>query len=238
MRIDQNMGFGLPTGAGYIAAGKQPDRLGKRDPAGESLGNLVRAELAGVNQNIRDAGMKVSAIQTADSILSALENLIQNANRMADEGVVIGLSHSDHLAIQMEAKDLTGQLGMLADNGSFNGTTLFGAAGIVASGLEKMIENDENLLPSTTKAQMDQMLERTKAARREVAAETSAMDSLLAQMQAFSEGLQQIGEGKFLSDPMALLEIIQARMESFFVDPESVYQGPSQEAVAELLKSD
>jgi flagellin len=100
----------------------------KDDPAGFAIADRMTAQIRGMNQAVRNAGDGIALIQTADSNLGEVTNLLQRLRELAVQSASGTYSDDDRANMQAEATQLSDAIGDILGNTKFNGLTLFAPA--------------------------------------------------------------------------------------------------------------
>src|SRR6516225_627530 len=102
------------------------------DAAGYAISAGLTAQTNGLDQAGRNVGDAISMVQTADSALNGIQNMLQRARELTVQAQNGSLQTSDRNAIQSEVDQLTDEIDREVNSVSFNGTTLLnGSAGNV-----------------------------------------------------------------------------------------------------------
>ncbi|WP_195946140.1 flagellin [Paraclostridium bifermentans] len=135
MRINTNMNAMIATNQmakNTALSGKSMEKLstGLRitkagdDAAGLAISEKMRAQIKGMEQADRNVQDGISMVQTAEGALEEAGNIAQ---RMRELGVQAGnetLSTEDRAKIGEELKQLSGEMGKIADETKFNGNRI------------------------------------------------------------------------------------------------------------------
>jgi flagellin len=92
------------------------------DAAGLSRSELLRAEIGGTKQGIRNAQDGISFVQTAEGALNEVHAILQ---RMRDLAVSAANATSDGAAEQLEITELVGELANIGTRTKFSGVNVF-----------------------------------------------------------------------------------------------------------------
>ncbi len=102
------------------------------DASGLAIAEGLRADVAALNQAVRNANDGISVVQVADGALAEISNLLQRATALAEQAAS-DTSGGDNLgaktAINSEYQEILREVNRLSLTVDFNGTTLFGTAG-------------------------------------------------------------------------------------------------------------
>ena len=94
------------------------------DAAGYAISAGLTAQTNGLDQAGRNVGDAISMVQTADSALNGIQNMLQRARELTVQAQNGSLQSSDQTAIQSEVDQLTSEIDREVNSVSFNGTTL------------------------------------------------------------------------------------------------------------------
>jgi flagellin len=95
------------------------------DAAGLAITDRMTAQIRGLNQAVRNANDGVSTLQTADSSLQAVTDLLQRARELSVQSANDSNSANDRQSLQAEVASIVAELDRLANTVSFNGKKLF-----------------------------------------------------------------------------------------------------------------
>lgn len=96
----------------------------KDDAAGLSISQNMQSQINGTNQSIRNLSDATNLLQTADSSLSTVQDMILRLKQLATQGYDGSLSTSQKLNIVQEMKDLNNEINATAQRTKFNGINL------------------------------------------------------------------------------------------------------------------
>ncbi len=99
------------------------------DAAGLAISEGMRAQIRGTAQAGRNAQDGISLVQTAEGALNEMHSILQRIRELAIQFSNGTLSTSDQAKVTAEVAQLTAELVRIRDSSTFNGITLFGAAG-------------------------------------------------------------------------------------------------------------
>ncbi|MET4896313.1 flagellin [Sphingomonadaceae bacterium jetA1] len=99
----------------------------KDDAAGLAISSSMTSQIRGMAQGIRNAMDGVSLIQTADSVLGEVSNMLQRVRELAVQAGSGTYSDNDRAALQKEVAALSTQIDQTIRQASFNGIALFNA---------------------------------------------------------------------------------------------------------------
>jgi len=102
------------------------------DAAGLAIADGLKADVAALNQAVRNANDGVSYIQVADGALAEISNLLQRAVSLAEQAAsdTSGADSSTaKMALGDEYETIMREINRISLTVDFNGTTLFGTAG-------------------------------------------------------------------------------------------------------------
>jgi flagellin len=96
----------------------------KDDAAGLSISQNMQGQINGTNQSIRNLSDATNLLQTADSSLSTVQDMILRMKQLSVQGYDGSLSISQKLNIVQELKDLNAEINATAQRTAFNGINL------------------------------------------------------------------------------------------------------------------
>jgi flagellin len=96
----------------------------KDDAAGLSISQNMQSQINGTNQSIRNLSDATNLLQTADSSLSTVQDMLLRLKQLATQGYDGSLSTSQKLNIVQEMKDLNNEINATAQRTQFNGINL------------------------------------------------------------------------------------------------------------------
>jgi flagellin len=96
----------------------------KDDAAGLSISQNMQSQINGTNQSIRNLSDATNLLQTADSSLSTVQDMLLRLKQLATQGYDGSLSTSQKLNIVQEMKDLNNEINATAQRTTFNGIKL------------------------------------------------------------------------------------------------------------------
>jgi flagellin len=94
------------------------------DAAGYAISQGLTAQVNGYDQASRNVGDAVSMVQTADTALNGVQDMLQRVRELAVQYQNGDLSSQDQTAIQGEVNQLTQEIGRQAGSTQFNGIQL------------------------------------------------------------------------------------------------------------------
>jgi flagellin len=94
------------------------------DAAGLAITDRMTAQIKGLDQAVRNANDGVSTLQTADSSLQSVTDLLQRARELSVQSANDSNSSSDRQSLQSEVGSIVAELDRLANTVSFNGKKL------------------------------------------------------------------------------------------------------------------
>lgn len=103
----------------------------KDDAAGLSISQNMQSQINGTNQSIRNLSDATNLLQTADSSLSTVQDMILRLKQLATQGYDGSLSISQKLNIVQEMKDLNNEINATAARTNFNGINLLSSGSSV-----------------------------------------------------------------------------------------------------------
>jgi flagellin len=94
------------------------------DPAGLAVRELMRAEVASLNQGMRNANDAVSLIQTADGALGVIDEKLIRMKELAEQAATGTYNSDQRLIINSEYLAMASEITRIADATDFNGIHL------------------------------------------------------------------------------------------------------------------
>ncbi|MDR0828274.1 MAG: flagellin [Desulfovibrio sp.] len=126
------------------------------DAAGLAIRELMRAEIAGMNQGIRNANDAISMIQTADGALGVIDEKLIRMKELAEQAATGTYNSDQRLMIESEYQAMASEITRIANSTDFNGVHLLNGnlssdthdgSGLVSTGKVKIhfgTGNDSN----------------------------------------------------------------------------------------------
>lgn len=105
----------------------------KDDAAGLAISQSMQGQINGTNQSIRNLSDATNLLQTADSSLATVQDMLLRLKQLAVQGYDGSLSASQKLDIVNEMKDLNDEINATATRTSFNGIKLLSSGAYVSS---------------------------------------------------------------------------------------------------------
>jgi flagellin len=103
----------------------------KDDAAGLAISQNMQGQINGVNQSIRNLSDATNMIQTADSSLASIQDMLLRMKQLATQGYDGSLSTSQKGSIVNELSELNDEINATAYRTKFNGNTLLATANTV-----------------------------------------------------------------------------------------------------------
>ena len=94
------------------------------DAAGLAIRELMRAEIAGYNQGIRNAADAISMIQTADGALQVIDEKLIRMKELAEQAATGTYNSDQRLMIESEYQAMASEITRIANATDFNGIYL------------------------------------------------------------------------------------------------------------------
>ena len=94
------------------------------DAAGLAIRELMRAEIAGMNQGIRNANDAISLIQTADGALQVIDEKLIRMKELAEQAATGSYNSDQRLMIESEYQQMASEITRIANATDFNGIKL------------------------------------------------------------------------------------------------------------------
>ncbi|MCP3995835.1 MAG: flagellin FliC [bacterium] len=102
------------------------------DASGLAIADGLRADVAALNQAVRNANDGISVVQTADGVLGEISTLLQRAVSLSEQAAsdTSGAdSGAEKTAINNEYQEILQEINRLSETVDFNGRVLFGTSG-------------------------------------------------------------------------------------------------------------
>jgi len=100
----------------------------KDDAAGLAIAQLMQSNINGVNQSIRNMSDATNLLQTADTGLATVQDMLLRMKQLSVQGYDGSLSAAQKVNIVTELKDLRDEINATATRTKFNGINLLGGA--------------------------------------------------------------------------------------------------------------
>jgi flagellin len=94
------------------------------DAAGLAIRELMRAEIAGYNQGVRNANDGISLIQTADGALQVIDEKLIRMKELAEQAATGTYNSDQRLMIESEYQAMASEITRIANATDFNGVHL------------------------------------------------------------------------------------------------------------------
>ncbi len=123
-------------GKSYDALAKSVERLSsglrinsaKDDAAGLAVRELMRADIAVLQQGSRNAQDGISLIQTAEGGMQTIDNLLVRMKQLAEQAGTGTYSSAQRSIMDTEFDELANEIERIAGSAKFNGTSLLNSA--------------------------------------------------------------------------------------------------------------
>lgn len=96
----------------------------KDDAAGLAISQNMQSQINGTNQSVRNLNDATNLLQTADTSLSTIQDMLLRLKQLATQGYDGSLSTGQKLNIVQEMKDLNSEINATAQRTAFNGINL------------------------------------------------------------------------------------------------------------------
>ena len=107
------------------------------DAAGLAISELMRADVAALNQGVRNANDAISLIQTADGALGVIDEKLIRMKELAEQAATGTYDSTQRLMIESEYQQMASEITRIANATDFNGIKLL-------DGSLSALENREN----------------------------------------------------------------------------------------------
>src|SRR3954449_10387325 len=102
------------------------------DAAGLAISEKLRAQIGGLQQAQRNAQDAVSLVQTAEGAMAEVHSMLERVRDLAVQFNNGTLSTSDKTAITAEVAQLSAEIGRVASQTKFNGTSLLSGGATIS----------------------------------------------------------------------------------------------------------
>lgn len=102
------------------------------DAAGLAISEKMRFQINGLSQAQRNAQDGISLIQTAEGALTEVHSMLQRVNTLANQAANGTYDSTDRAKIDLEVKELMGEIDNIAKTVNFNGIDLLNNSSTVA----------------------------------------------------------------------------------------------------------
>jgi flagellin len=102
---------------------------GADDAAGLAIANGLEANVTALTQSVANANDGVGSLQVADGALGQVTTLLNRAVTLATEASTGTVSSGQRTALDAEYQQILDEVNSIGTNTTFNGTTVFAAAG-------------------------------------------------------------------------------------------------------------
>jgi len=100
----------------------------KDDAAGLAISSKMTSQINGLNQAVRNANDAISMIQVAEGAMKEVTNMFQRMRELAVQAISDSNTGSDRTALNNEYKQLSYEVGRVAENTQWNGTNILDGA--------------------------------------------------------------------------------------------------------------
>ena len=119
---------GLSTVMQQLSTGKRINNA-VDDVAGMAISTRLTSQIRGLNQAVRNTNDGISMIQTAEGATEQVTNMLQRMRELAVQASNDTNNSSDRGYLNLEFQALTSQIGDIATNTQWNGTSVLNGAG-------------------------------------------------------------------------------------------------------------
>ncbi len=126
----QNAARNLSTSFGKLSVSTRRLSSGLRiaiaadDPAGLAIKDLMRSDIAGLHQGVRNANDAISLIQTADGALSIIDEKLIRMKELAEQAATGTYNSDQRLIIDSEYQAMASEITRIANATDYNGIYL------------------------------------------------------------------------------------------------------------------
>jgi flagellin len=117
----------LATSVERLASGLRINTA-KDDAAGLAVRELMRADIAVLQQGARNAQDGISLVQTAEGAMQTIDNLLVRMNQLAEQAATGTYSSAQRTIMDNEFDELALEIERIAGSAEFNGTSLLNSA--------------------------------------------------------------------------------------------------------------
>ncbi|AEH62980.1 flagellin [Zymomonas mobilis] len=117
----------LNTSMTRLSSGKSINSASD-NAAGLAISSSMTAQINGMNQAIKNSNDGISLAQTADGALGEITNMVQRINQLAVQSANGTYRDTDRTDMDIEVKQLQGQIKQVVTGTKFNGSALFASA--------------------------------------------------------------------------------------------------------------
>ena len=103
----------------------------KDDAAGLAIAQNMQSQINGTNQSIQNLNDATNLLQTADSSLSTIQDMLLRLKQLATQGYDGSLNGTQKMDILQQMQDLNNEINATATRTQFNGINLLSSAGTV-----------------------------------------------------------------------------------------------------------
>lgn len=103
----------------------------KDDAAGLAIAQNMQSQINGTNQSVQNLNDATNLLQTADSSLSTIQDMLLNLKQLATQGYDGSLNASQKLDIVQQMKDLNTEINATASRTQFNGIQLLASGSTI-----------------------------------------------------------------------------------------------------------
>jgi flagellin len=118
----------LATSVERLASGLRINSA-KDDAAGLAVRELMRADIAVLQQGARNAQDGISMLQTMEGAMQTIDNLLVRMKQLAEQAATGTYSTEQRLIMDSEFDELAEEVERIAGAAEFNGTTMLASAG-------------------------------------------------------------------------------------------------------------
>ncbi len=113
----------------------------KDDAAGLAIAQLMQSNINGVNQSIRNISNATNLVQTADTALSTIQDMLLRMKQLSVQGYDGSISNSQRMNVVTELKDLRAEIDATTKRTTFNNINLLGSAQGVANATSDVMQD-------------------------------------------------------------------------------------------------
>jgi flagellin len=122
------------------------------DAAGLAIAVNLGAQIKSYNQAVRNANDALNVVQTADSSLNEVQNILTRLRELSSQSASSGVSNTERGYIQNEVTGLVSEIDRIANATEYNGVTLINTAANLTFqvGIRNVAANDQIVVTTSS----------------------------------------------------------------------------------------
>jgi flagellin len=122
------------------------------DAAGLAIAVNLGAQIKSYNQSVRNANDALNVVQTADSSLNEVQNILTRLRELSSQSASSGVSNTERGYIQNEVTGLVSEIDRIANATEYNGVTLINTAANLTFqvGIRNVAANDQIVVTTSS----------------------------------------------------------------------------------------